>query len=179
MYKTEKHKLDKFIYLRNKYIDMLENKDITKYEFNHLNNQIFQNINLRPFTVLDSFEKALYNYNYYNSRAKICLEECNKYKNLGNHRKAKIADNNKINNYYHKDNSIISMLGFENQSDVKAYYVHMNSKNLAEQIFEIHFEKRDRVILHTKNKTIKDLLLKNNCFMNEVKESLISEYINK
>lgn len=179
MYKSEKNKLDKFILLRNKYIDMLESKQISKIEFNHLNNQIFQNLNLRPFTVLDSFEKALYNYNYYNSRAKICLEECNKYKNLGNLKKAKIADNNKINNYYHKDNSIIYMLEFENSEDVKAYYVHMNSKSLSDQIFEIHFEKRDRVILHSKNKIIKDLLLKKNCFLDEVKESLISEYINK
>ena len=78
MYSSENEKLKRFIILRNKYIDLLEMGKISKSEFNSMNNEIFSKINLRPFSVLDSFSKALYNYNYYNSRAKHYLEECNR-----------------------------------------------------------------------------------------------------
>lgn len=181
MYSSEREKLVKFINLRNKYIDMLEKGKITKLEFNRKNNEIYEKINLRPFTVLDSFEKALYNYNYYNSKAKMYLEMYNYYKRLKDARsirKAKIAENNKLNNYFHKDEALFWMLKNENSKFIEAYYINMYSKSLAEIIFEIHFLNREKIILHSKNPKIKKFLIELGCFSNELKDSLISSYIN-
>lgn len=175
---SEKEKLKRFIILRNYYIDLLESKSITKSEFNHKNNEIFSKLNLRPFSVLDTFEKALYNYNYYNSKAKMCQEEYLRYRNQKNEKKAKIAENNKKNNYFHKDQAIISMINIENSSSIEAYFINMHSKKLKEEIFEIYFCNRERTILHTKNTYIKNILCKKNCFLKEKKDSLISNYIN-
>lgn len=178
MYSSEKEKLNKFIELRNKYIDMLDNKIISKSEFNHLNNEIFSKINLRPFTVLDSFDKALYNYNYYNSKAKMYLEEYNKYKMNGNNKRAKLAYNNVQNNYYHKDISIEAMLKLENAKFINAYFVDIKSKRLNSKLYEIYFSNKERVILHTQNENIKKILIQMKCFESEKKDSLIKSYIN-
>lgn len=178
MYTSESEKLIQFIELRNKYIDLLNSKLISKSEFNHMNNEIFSKINLRPFSVLDSFEKALYNYNYYNSKAKICLEEYNRHKNSGNAKKAKLANNNKVNNYDLKDKAIIAMIKFEDSCNIKAYNIFINSKSLDSKIFEICFIKKERIILHTLNENIKNILIKLNCFDDTKRESLISSYIN-
>lgn len=177
MYNSEEKKLEKFIELRTKYIDMLDNKLITKAEFNHKNNEIFYIINLRPFTVLDSFNKALYNYNYYNSKAKLFLEEEKRLNNL-NKKRCKIAQNNKKNCYYHKDISIMSMINLENSEYIEAYYINMHSKSLNKKIFEIYFKNKEKIILHTKNEKIKDLLISKNIFCFEDRVSLIENYIN-
>lgn len=178
MYSSENEKLIRFIELRNKYIDLLDSKLISKSEFNHMNNEIFSKINLRPFSVLDSFEKALYNYNYYNSKAKICLEEYNRHKNSGNERKATLANNNKVNNYNLKDKAIIAMIKYEDSCNIKAYNIFVNSISLDEKIFEIYFINKERIILHTLNEDIKNILIKLNCFDDTKRESLISSYIN-
>lgn len=178
---TDEKKLEKFINLRNEYIDLLVDKKITKLEFNILNNEIYHKINLRPFVVLDSFNKALFNYNYFNSRAKMYLEESKKYensKNVRDQKRYKLAENNKINCYYHKDQSIISMIKLECPEKIIAYNISLHSKNLSNQIFEIYFKDREKIILHTKNLEIKDLLISLNIFEEEERESLISSYIN-
>ncbi|MFM1524645.1 MULTISPECIES: DUF6648 family protein [Helcococcus] len=178
MYLSENDKLNKFIKLRNKYIDLLNLKKINKSEFNHNNNEIFSKINLRPFTVLDSFNKALYNYNYYNTKAKLALEEFKLYRNSKNLKKAKLAENAKLNNYYLKDQAIIAMIELEESSKIEAYYVIMHSKNLKDQIFEIYFKEREKVILHTKNEIVKKLLISKRCFKEDIRQSLIDSYIN-
>lgn len=157
---------------------MLESKAITKTEFNNKNNEIFLKINLRPFTVLDSFDKALFNYNYYNSKAKVYLQNYLEQKKNKNDKKAKIALNNMNNNYYHKDLSIMAMINFEKAENIEAYFIKMHSKNLASEIYEINFTNRERIILHTKNKEIKELLIKNKCFNPDKRSSLIESYIN-
>ncbi|WP_103980995.1 DUF6648 family protein [Helcococcus massiliensis] len=178
MCKSEKGKLDRFIELRNLYIDLLENKSINKQEFNHKNNEIFQLINLRPFVVLDSFEKALYNYNYYNSKAKLDMENYNRHRNSKNNRKARIALNNCSNNYCLKDDSVMAMILLEDPQYIDAYYINMHSKNLSDQIFEIYFTNKDRVILHTKNTKIKNTLEDMGCFDEKCRDSLIASYVN-
>lgn len=178
---TDEKKLEKFINLRNQYIDLLVEKKITKLEFNMLNNEIYYKINLRPFVVLDSFNKALFNYNYFNSKAKIYLEDSKKYKNSKNVRdqkRYKLAENNKINCYHHKDKSIIAMINLEKPEKIIAYNIKLHSKNLSNEIFEIYFMNKEKIILHTKNSEIKKLLISLNIFEEKERESLISSYIN-
>lgn len=179
---TEKTKLERFIELRNQYIDLLNEKKITKLEFNYLNNEIFNIINLRPFTVLNCFEEALYNYNYYNSKAKISLQEEKNFrskKDSRSQKRAKQHENNKLNYYSHKDEAIHKMVEIEDSKYIEAYYIEMKSKNLNNLIFEINFKNREKVILHTKNEEVKKLLIKKSVFLDEIRVSLIDSYINK
>lgn len=175
---SDKEKLKKFISLRNQYIDMLEAGHISKQEFNYKNDAIFQRLNLRPFGVLDSFDKALFNYNYYNAKAKLALEDYNRYKYINNIKKAKMSENNKLNYYYEKDKATIAMILLEDASNIEAYYIKLHSKNLASTIFEILFKNHDRVILHSKSDKIKELLENKKVFKDGVYDSLIDKYVN-
>lgn len=175
---SEKERLLMFLDLRNLYIDQLEAGKITKKEFNHKNFMIFRKLSLKPFSVLDSFEKAMYNYNYYNSQAKIELEEYNKAKDFNNQKRAKFHLNNKENYYNLKDiatEAIIELEGFDN---IEAYFIKLHSKNLGTNIFEINIKNRKRAIFHSKSYKILNLLKNNNVFINEVRDSIIDSYVN-
>ncbi|MDO4778637.1 MAG: hypothetical protein Q4A42_03685 [Tissierellia bacterium] len=175
---SEKERLLMFLELRNLYIDQLEAGKITKKEFNHKNFMIFRKLSLKPFSVLDSFEKAMYNYNYYNSQAKIELEEYNKAKDFNNQKRAKFHLNNKENYYNLKDiatEAIIELEGFDN---IESYFIKLHSKNLGTNIFEINIKNRKRAIFHSKSYKILNLLKNNNVFINEVRDSIIDSYVN-
>ncbi|MFM1585363.1 DUF6648 family protein, partial [Helcococcus ovis] len=96
-----------------------------------------------------------------------------------NLKKAKLSENAKLNNYYLKDQAILAMVELEDSSKIEAYYVSMHSKNLKDQIFEIYFKDREKVILHTKNENVKNLLISKKCFSYEIRQSLIDSYINR
>lgn len=174
---SEKAKILKFIELRDFYITQLEKGKITKKEFNHKNYDIFKKLNLRPFSVLDSFDKAVYNYAYYNSKAKLALEEQELQKKANNLKKSKIFENNKLNYYSQKDKATLYMVNSEDGSQMEAYYIKIHSKNLSD-IFEINFKNKNKIILHSKSDEIRDILIKKGCFDSEIRKSIIDSYVN-
>ena len=80
MIKSESQRLEEFVIARANLIDLLDKNKLSKLTFNEKNNELFDNLQLKPFSKLDTFNKALFNYNYYNTKAKIALAMCNKYK---------------------------------------------------------------------------------------------------
>lgn len=175
---SENDKLKSFIRLRSEYIDLLDQGKLNKIEFNEKNNKLFVELDLRPFSNLDTFEKALFNYNYYNTKAKLALFNCNRYREQKRERKYKRELNFKLNCYDEKDKASIAMIKLEDPSNIEAYYINLHSKNLATSIFEINFLNKDKVILHSKSEEIKKLLLDLGVFKDEVMDSLIDSYVN-
>lgn len=178
MIQSESNKLKNFIRLRSQYIDLLDQGHLNKLEFNEKNNKLFYELNLRPFSKLDTFEKALFNYNYYNTKAKIALFNANRYREQKRDRKYKKELNFKLNCYDEKDKATLAMIRLEDPKNIEAYYINLNSKNLASTIFEINFIARDKVILHSKNAQIKEILEDLGVFKSQVKDSLIDSYVN-
>lgn len=176
--KSENDKLRNFIKLRSEYIDLLDCGKLSKIEFNEKNNRLFIDLDLRPFSVLNTFEKALFNYNYYNTKAKIALFNSNKYREQKRDRKYKRQLNLKLNCYEEKDKASLAMIKLEDPSNIEAYYINLHSKNLSTSIFEINFFNREKVILHSKSEEIKSYLISLGVFKNQVLDSLIDSYVN-
>lgn len=179
MIKSESQRLEEFVIARANLIDLLDKNKLSKLTFNEKNNELFDNLQLKPFSKLDTFNKALFNYNYYNTKAKIALAMCNKYKEQKKINKSKREENLKLNCYSEKDKATYAMVDLEDKEFLEAYYINLNSKNLAKSIFEINFKNREKVILHSKNNDIKDLLIKKGVFIEEIRDSLIDTYVNK
>ena len=59
-----------FFQNRSSLIIQYTNGDITKKEFLEYNFDFVQEMNIKPFSRIDSFEKGMYNYQYYNVLAK-------------------------------------------------------------------------------------------------------------
>lgn len=178
MIENEKEKLQNFIRLRSEYIDLLDQKKISKIEFNERNNKLFTELNLRPFSKLDTFEKALFNYNFYNTKAKLALFNANRHREQNRDKKYKKEMNLKLNCYDEKDKATLAMIKLEDPTKIEAYHINLHSKNLGSSIFEVNFIDRDKVILHSKNEDIKQLLLDIGAFDQEIRSSLIDSYVN-
>jgi len=62
---------------------------------------------------------------------------------------------------------------------IEAYFVKVKSKNLRKKLFEIVLLDYDNIILHSKSEAILNMLMKENVFINEVRNSLVDSYINQ
>lgn len=179
MIQSENDKLKSFIKLRNDYINELDQGETSKQEFNERNDKLYIELNLKPFSILDTFEKALFNYNYYNTKAKIALFNANKYREQKKDRKYKRELNLKNNYYDEKDKASVAMIKLEDPEKIEAYHINLHSRNLASSIFEVYFKAREKVILHSKSEEIKELLISLGVFKDEVRDSIIDSYVNK
>lgn len=178
MVKSERQKLEEFLIYRDEYIDLLEDKLISKEEFNDKNHELIERLHLRPFSTIVNFQQGMYNYHYYNTMAKTSLYLSNKYKDENNQKKYKYENNNKLNYYSEKDKATRALVELTDPKEMEAYYINLHSKNLKTSIFEIYFKNKKRSILHSKSEEIRQLLIEKNCFVDDVKTSRIDSYVN-
>ena len=115
-----KRNVDFYVKQRNELIDLLDDGKITKQEFISRNNVLIDSFNLRPFINIKTVNEGIFNYQYYNSKAKEYNTIANKYKNKKP--KKYIASLNKCRNYYlEKDNTILKILELIEYKNVEAY----------------------------------------------------------
>ncbi|WP_300408387.1 DUF6648 family protein [Lagierella sp.] len=172
---SEKEIIQNFIYHRDRLIKSLEEGEMDKELFLFRNALLVEKLSMRPFNPVDSIEKGLYNYHYYNVLAK-------QYNNLGNStngRKQKFNFNKRDNYYCEKDKSLEAMLELRNYKNVKAYFIHLHSTRLKNYIFEVVFTDKEYAIFHSKNIKILNKLKKNRVFSESPQKSLIDTYVNK
>lgn len=62
--------IQKYFKYRQSLIDQYKKGDMTKREYLKMNYDAVMNNDIRPFKNIDTVEKALYNYQYYNALAK-------------------------------------------------------------------------------------------------------------
>ncbi len=65
-----KRNVDFYVKKRNELIDLLDEEKITKQEFISRNNVLINSFNLRPFTDIKTVNEGVFNYQYYNLKAK-------------------------------------------------------------------------------------------------------------
>lgn len=163
--------LQKYFNYRQCLIDQYIKGDMTKREYLEKNLDAVLALNINPFKNVDTVDKALFNYQYYNAMAKDC--KINAYgKNE--------YDFDSQKNYYYsqKDRSTMQLLRLLDFQGVTAYYISVRSKELKNKLFEIVLKDKDNVILHSTNEVIKNRLVDEGVFEKGTKVSLIDSYIN-
>lgn len=175
---SEREKLLSFLKHRSKLIDDLDRGILNKEDFTYLNDLFMKDLSLKPFSNVKKYEEALFNYQFFNLKAKEALEMAESSKKKGQIKKEKFYLNQKDNYYKLKDEAILSLIMICSNEKIKAYPILMKSNSLRGEIFEIVFLDREKCILHTKNKRIKSILDKKKIFDNRLRKSLINSYVN-
>lgn len=168
---------EKFLQNRQSLIDQYTKGDLSKDEFIEENYRCINSLGIRPFQKVDNVKKALYNYQYFNVLAKY-------YQKKAHDLNRKIEARNDYiemadSYYFKKDRVTEKLLKILDFTGIEAYFVRAKSPNLKKKLFEIVLKDFDNVILHSKSEHIKRLLIEENVFINEERESLIDSYINQ
>lgn len=170
---------DKFFNHRDFLIIQYKQGDITKREYIQANVEYINKNKIKPFNKIDSYEKGMYNYQYYNMMAKYYFMQGQTLKDNGDDEKY-IRSFVEEGHYYYKmkDKSTNDLLKFLKFKNVEAYYIKLNSKNLMGKLFEIYLKDYDKAILHSQNYRILDTLKREGVFDEKYRKSVIDEYVN-
>lgn len=181
MYRSKRKSIfDRFFEHRDSLIVQYTNGDISKREFLQLNFDFIQKMRVRPFSKIDSFEKGMYNYQYYNMLAKYYYMLGVDLKREGKHYSFFKNHINKAHYYYNeKDKSTLSFLRYLEFKNVDAYFIKVQSENLKDKLYEIVLKDYEYAIFHSKSNWLLKILRQEGVFCEEVKRSLIEGYINE
>lgn len=179
MYHRKKGLFESFFENRSFLIMQLENGDLDKPGFIRENYDFLLRIGATPFAIVNSMEKGMFNYQYYNIMAKYYRSMAIDLEKRGKHPKVALSYRNKSNDQYHKKNIDISkMLKLVDFKNVDAYHVKSKSKFLKNRLYEIVFYDYDKAIFHSTADWLLDLLKEHGCFIEGNHKSLIDDYIN-
>ncbi|SHH65845.1 hypothetical protein SAMN02745135_01561 [Caloranaerobacter azorensis DSM 13643] len=171
---------DKFFNHRDALIIQYINGDITKREFLKLNFEYIQKMNVKPFSRIDSFEKGMYNYQYYNMLAKYYYMTAMDIKKKNKHFDYYRACIDEANYYYNlKDRATLKLLRFLKFKNVEAYFIKVQSRFLKDKLYEIDLKDYENAILHSKSPWLLKILKDEGVFFEGVRKSLIDSYINE
>ncbi|MDR5658538.1 hypothetical protein RH915_03445 [Serpentinicella sp. ANB-PHB4] len=171
---------EKFAAQRDSLIAQFQKGDLTKKEFIEENYSYIQRMNVKPFKNIDSFEKAIYNYQYYNMMAKYCYLQAREMRKNDKHEDLNRDLMDKVNFYYRKkDQSTHKAVQILDYIGVEAYYIKVSSPNLKENLFEIIFKDYPKIILHSRNQWLLNHLKDELVFKEGTRKSLIENYINE
>lgn len=170
---------DIFFKNRDALIAELMSGKITKREYIHKNYNHIKNTGAKPFATIDSFEKGIYNYQYYNMMAKyysmLAAEEKIRTRQLVFYKNYL----DECNNFYNeKDKTTFRLLRFLKFKNVESYFISMESLALKDVLFEIMLKDYDYAILHSKSLWLLNVLKKENVFSDKTKKSVIDYYVN-
>ncbi|MCR2045059.1 hypothetical protein NSA23_13200 [Anaerosalibacter massiliensis] len=171
---------DNFFDHRNSLIIQYKNGDISKREFLEGNFDFVEQMNVKPFSQIDSYEKGMYNYQYYNVLAKYYTMLAKDMKREGQSDKYYTYYLNEGNYYYReKDRATLQLLRFLDFKNIEAYFIKVESKFLKDKLYEIVLKDYEYAIFHSKSKWLLEILRKEGIFIEGKKVSLIDEYINE
>lgn len=165
--------MQKYFNYRQALIDQYVKGDMTKREFLERNRDAVFSLNIKPFKNIDTVDKGLFNYQYYNALAKEAAIDAKIYNDEDYN-----IYNEKINYYYSKkDRATARVLELMNYTDVEAYMIKVRSKELKNRLFEIILKERN-IVLHSANPALLNRLKSEYVFKEGVKKSVIDGYIN-
>lgn len=178
MYDYDKKVLEIFFSKRNDLIDRLEDNKLNKKDFLLENYLLIDNLNMKPFQNLNSIEKCMYNYQYYNVMAKYYRVKINNALNSKKQKKTVEVNKSKINNYYiEKDKVILALLELVENENIIAYPLIINSSRI-NNLIEIVILNFERAILHSVNADVVDKLKQKGVFDEIPRLSKIDNYVN-
>lgn len=167
--------IQRYFRYRQSLIDQYTKGDLTKAEYLERNYEAVIYGDIKPFKNIDTVEKGLFNYQYYNALAKQM-----KSLSTGNYIDYEIKkDYQEKSNYYYskKDRATMKVLHMLDFRNVEAYFISVKSKFLKGRLFEIILQEQN-MILHSTSEMILKQLREEGVFFEENRTSLIDEYIN-
>lgn len=167
--------LQKYFNYRQALIDQYIKGDMSKREYLERNLDAVLSLNIKPFKNVDTVDKALFNYQYYNAMAKNAKINTTGYRDKGYEN---ILNEQSTYFYHKKDRATMRVLELLNYDNIEAYYIKVKSKYLKNKLFEIILEDSN-TILHSSSELIKKRLEEEGVFSSGVKRSLIDSYINQ
>lgn len=167
--------LEKYFNYRQALIDQYTKGDLSKKEYLNKNLDAVLALKDKPFKRVDSVEKGLFNYQFFNAMAKDAFMEAKKHSK----NKYGFIYTEEVDYYYdRKDGATMKILELLDFRDVESYFIKVRSKELKNKLFEILLKDR-KVILHSTSEAVLNRLKEENCFSEGVRKSLIDGYINK
>ncbi len=169
------NKLQKYFNYRQALIDQYAKGDMTKKEYLKKNLDAVLSLNIAPFKNIDTVEKALFNYQYYNAMAKEAKIDAA----YASNSEYAYCLREKADYYYSKkDAATLKILRLLDFKGINAYFINVKSKYLKGKLFEIVLLEHN-MILHSSNSVILNQL-RNECIFDEhTKKSVIDSYINQ
>ena len=166
--------LQRYLNYRQALIEQYTKGDLTKKEYLNLNLDAVLALKDEPFKRVDSLEKGLFNYQFFNAMAKDASMEAKKYASkdfCGIYTE-------QVNYYYNrKDSATMKILELLDFIGVESYFIKVKSRELKNRLFEIVL-KENGMILHSTSEAVLNRLKRENCFSEGVRKSLIDNYIN-
>lgn len=179
-FKKTKTIFDEFFEHRDMLIVQYMNGDITKKEFLEDNYKYLIKTKVKPFQRIDSYEKGMYNYQYYNMMAKYHKMIAQEIKNKGKHPNFYNKYLDDTNYYYNeKDKTSFRLLRLIEFKNVEAYFIKMKSLSLKDKLYEIVLKDYEYAVLHSKSLWLLNVLKKENVFFEEKRKSVIDYYVNQ
>lgn len=176
----KKDTFEQFMEHRSFLIMKYSNGDISKREFLQYNYDYFVSVNARPYIKIDSYEKGMYNYQYFNGMAKYYRMLAREVKNTKKHSKYYNYYLNLGNKYYdNKDDTALDILKFLEFKNVECYFIKCDSQALEDVLYEIVLKDKTEAIFHSKSENLLCKLKDKGVFYPDKRESLIAEYINE
>lgn len=170
-------KFNQFLKHRDSLIDQYNKGDLTKEEFIERNYRCVIALGIKPFRIIDNVKKAIYNYQYFNTLAKYYQKKAHELPKSHPARADYFETSQEF--YDKKDMVTLSILKTLDYQNVHAYYVKTHSQNLKKRLIEIVLTDYDNLIFHSVSERVLDALISENVFEEGIKESLVSNYINK
>lgn len=172
--------LEIFFAKRNHLIDLLDEGKIDKEIFIDNNYRLIDELSMKPFPQVKSYEEGMYNYQYYNTLAKYFNTRANEVKFDKNKQRQYKDSINKCNNYYYeKDRTLKQMLYIKEFKNMTAYFVTLFSERLQTKLYEIVFIDEEKAVFHSMNPTILKELKSYGVFEEGERPSVIDGYINE
>ena len=168
--------LEKYFRYRQSLIDQYVKGDMTKREYLQANYEAVVYNDIKPFKNIDTVLKGLFNYQYYNARAKE-KKQASTIRDLSFDEKKEYLDS--CNYFYSRtDRATLKVLELLEYKGVEAYFIKVRSKELRGKLFEIILTDYN-MILHSTNELILKRLIEEEVFSEGSRKSLIDGYINQ
>ena len=166
--------LEKYFRYRQSLIDQYVKGDMTKREYLQANYEAVVYNDIKPFKNIDTVLKGLFNYQYYNARAKE-KKQASTIRDFSFDEKKEYLDS--CNYFYsRKDRATLKVLELLEYKGVEAYFIKVRSKELRGKLFEIILTDYN-MILHSTNELILKRLIEEEVFSEGSRKSLIDGYI--
>lgn len=179
-YEPRENIFEQFFKAREGLIQQFKKGDISKKEYIEEGFADIQRLKIKPFQRVDSFEKAIFNYQYYNTMAKYYYLQAKEIKNYGKHMEKSKEFTRLVDDYYYqKDKATLRAIEVLDYWGVEAYYIQVSSTFLKRKLYEIVFKDHEGVILHSTSLWLLKKLEEEGIFKEGVRKSLIENYVNE
>lgn len=169
------NEIQKYFRYRQSLINQYLKGDMTKREYLQRNYEAVIYGSIKPFRNIDTVEKGLFNYQYYNALAKQ-KKLMSMVKDMEYELKREYQEKSQYY-YQKKDKATGVVLRLLDYQGVEAYFVKVKSKALKGKLFEIVLLELD-MILHSTSPFLLARLREEGVFQENSRVSVIDEYVN-